>query len=93
MDQLKPYARNLYGFARNEVEVHGYVELSTTFTNNLSSRTTNIRYLVTDAPSAYNILLGRPTLNRLGTVPSTRHMKVKLSSLEWIVITIVSDQE
>jgi len=92
-DQLKPYARRLYGFAGNEVEVHGYIELSTTFTDNLSLRTTNIRYLVVDAPSAYNILLGRPTLNRLGAVPSTRHMKVKLPSLEGAVITIVFDQE
>jgi len=92
MDQLKPYARRLYGFAGNEVEVHGYIELSTTFTDSLSSCTTNIRHLVIDAPSAYNILLGRPALDRLEAVPSTRHMKVKLSSLEGIVITIVSDQ-
>ena len=91
-DQLKPYVRRLYGFAGNEVEVHGCIELSTTFTDNLSSRTNNIRYLVVDAPSAYNILLGRPTLNRLGAVPSTKHMKVKFPSLEGTVITIVSDQ-
>jgi len=91
-DQLKPYARRLYGFAGNEVEVHGYIELSTTFTDNLSSRTTHIRYLVVDAPSAYNILLGSSALNRLGAVPSTKHMKVKFPSLEGTVITIVSDQ-
>ncbi|XP_068476826.1 uncharacterized protein [Phaseolus vulgaris] len=93
MDQLKPYVRRLYGLTGNEVEVHGYVELSTTFTDNLSSRTTNIRYLVVYAPSAYNILLGRPTLNRLGAVPFIRHMKMKLRSLEGTVITIVSDQK
>ena len=42
---------------------------------------------------AYNILLGRPTLNRIGVVPSTRHMKVKLPSIEGVVITIRSDQK
>ena len=42
---------------------------------------------------AYNILLGRPTLNRTGAVPSTRHMKVKLSSMEGLIITICSDQK
>ncbi|XP_068475063.1 uncharacterized protein [Phaseolus vulgaris] len=52
MDQLKPSARRLYGFAGNEVEVHGYIELSTTFTDNLSLWTTKIRYLVVDVPSA-----------------------------------------
>jgi len=46
-----------------------------------------------NAPSAYNILLGRPTLNRTGVVPSTRHMKVKLPSMEGVVITIRSDQK
>ena len=46
-----------------------------------------------NAPSAYNILLGRPTLNRTGVVPSTRHMKVKLPSMEGMIITIRSDQK
>ena len=34
------------------------VELRTTFTDDTISRTANIRYLVVNAPSAYNILLG-----------------------------------
>ena len=46
-----------------------------------------------NASSAYNILLGRPTLNRTGAVPSTRHMKVKLPSVEGLIITICSDQK
>jgi len=59
----------------------------------LASRTEKIRYLVVNAPSAYNILLGRPTLNKTGVVPSTRHMKVKLPSMEGLIITICSDQK
>ena len=42
---------------------------------------------------AYNILFGRLGLKRLGAVPSTRHMKMKLPSLEGAVITINSDQK
>ena len=57
--------------------IRGYIELRTTFTNEVASRTEKIKYLVVNTPSAYNILLGRPTLNRIGVVPSTRHMKVK----------------
>ena len=75
------------------MEVKGYIELRTTFTNGAASRTEKIRYLVVNAPSAYNILLGRPTLNRIGVVPSTRHMKVKLTSMEGVVVTIRSDQK
>jgi len=91
-DQLKPYTGCLYSFAGDEVEVRGHIELRKTFTDGTSSHTTSIRYLVVNAPSAYNILLGRPALNRLGAVPSTRHIRMKLPSLEGAVITIKSDQ-
>ena len=64
-DQLRPYTRCLYGFAGDRVEVRGYIEMRTTFTDGTASRTENIRYLVVNADSAYNILLGRLALNRL----------------------------
>jgi len=92
-DQMRPYGGCLYSFAGDQVEVRGYIELRTTFTYGLASRTEKIRYLVVNASSAYNILLGRPTLNRTGVVPSTRHMKVKLPSMEGLIITICSDQK
>jgi len=69
------------------------LELRTTFTDGEASRTESIWYLVVNANSAYNILLGRPTLNRLNAVASTRHMKMKLPDLSGKVIVIKSDQE
>ena len=92
-DLLRPYTGCLYGFANNPVEVCGYLELRTTFTDGTASRTKSIRYLVVNANSAYNILLGRPALNRLRAVPFTRHMKMKLRDLSGKVIVIKSDQE
>jgi len=85
-DLLRPYTGCLYGFADNQVEVRGYLELRTTFTDGTASRTENIRYLVVNANSAYNILLGRPALNRL-------NMKMKLPDLSGEVIVIKSDQK
>ena len=93
LDQLRPYAGCLYGFARDQVEVRVHFKLRTTFTDGVASRTESIRYLVVNAVSAYNILLGRPTLNRLRAVESTRHMKMKLPDLSGKVITIKSDQQ
>jgi len=90
---LRPYTGCLYGFADNQVEVRGYLELRTTFTDGEASRTESIRYLVVNANSAYNILLGRPALNRLNGVASTHHMKMKLPDLNGKVIVIKSDQE
>ena len=89
LDQLRPYGGCLNGFAGDQVEVRGYIELRTTFTDVVASRVEKIKYLVVNAPSAYNILLGRPTLNRIGAVPSIRHMKVKLPSMEGVVINPV----
>ena len=73
------------------MQVRGNLELRTTFTDGVASRTENIRYLVVNAPSAYNILLGRPALNKLRAVASTRNMKLKLPDLGETVITIKSD--
>jgi len=83
----------LYRFTGDQVEVRGYLELRTTFTDGTTSRTESIRYLVVNAKTAYNILLGRPALNRLRAVASTHHMKMKLPDLSGKVIVIKSDQE
>ncbi|XP_068504019.1 uncharacterized protein [Phaseolus vulgaris] len=90
---LRLYTGCLYSFAGDQVEVRGHLELRTTFTDGTTSSTENIRYLIVNAPSAYNILLGRPTLNRKRAVSSTRHMKMKLPDVGGKVITIKSDQK
>ncbi|KAL0361192.1 UNVERIFIED_CONTAM: hypothetical protein Sradi_3803700 [Sesamum radiatum] len=36
-----------------------------------------LKFLVVDVPSAYNVILGRPTLNTFQAVISTYHMKIK----------------
>ena len=87
-DLLSPYTGCLYGFGDIQVEVRGYLELRTMFTDGEASRTESIRYLVVNANSAYNILSSRPTLNRLNAVSSTRHMKMKLPDLSGQVIVI-----
>jgi len=92
-DLLRPYTGCLYGFADNPVEVRGYSELRTTFTDGAASRTESIWYLVVNANSAYNLFLGRPALNKLRAMSSTRHMKMKLPDLGGKVIVIKSDQE
>jgi len=90
---LRSYGGCLYGFAGDQVEVRRHLELRTTFTDGTASCTESIRYLVVNASSAYNMLLGRPTLNRLGPVPSRRHIKMKLPDLARKVIVIKSDKK
>ncbi|XP_068503775.1 uncharacterized protein [Phaseolus vulgaris] len=92
-DLLRPYTGCLYGFTGDQVEVRGYLEPRMTFTDGTASPTESIRYLVVNANLAYNILLGRPALNRLRAVASMLHMKMKLSDLSGRVIVIKFDQE
>jgi len=91
-DLLRPYTGCLYGFIWDQVEERVYLELRTTFTDGMTSRTESIRYLVVNANSACNILLRRPALNRLRAVASTCHMKMKFPDLSGMVIVIKSDQ-
>jgi len=48
--QLRLYTGCLYGFAGDQAEVRGHIKLRTTFTDGATSLTTNIRYLVVNAP-------------------------------------------
>ena len=75
------------------MEVRGHLKLRTTFMDGVVSRTENIRYLIVNAPSSFNILLGGPTINKLRVVASTRHMKMKLPDLGGKMITIKLDQK
>ena len=42
------------------------------------------RFLVVDAPSAYNILLGRPSLNAIKSIPSSYHMLIKFPTVSGV---------
>ncbi|KAL0408344.1 UNVERIFIED_CONTAM: Transposon Ty3-G Gag-Pol polyprotein [Sesamum radiatum] len=45
--------------------------------NRECSKNLHVEFLVVDVPSAYNVILGRPTLNAFQAVISTYHMKIK----------------
>ncbi|XP_074301460.1 uncharacterized protein LOC141632850 [Silene latifolia] len=51
-----------------------------------------VRYLVIDGPSTYNVILGRQWLHLMKAVPSTYHQCVKFPT-PWGVEIIRGDQE
>ena len=46
--------------------------------------TTTARFLVVDAPSAYNMLLGRSSLNAIKAIPSAYHMMIKFPTVSGV---------
>lgn len=47
------------------MEVHGYIDLTTTFGEEESAKTVVLRYMIIAVTCFYNIIVGRPTLNAL----------------------------
>ena len=76
-EKLEPVNACLHGFSREIVLPLGLVQLVLTLGDPLCQDTTTMRFLIVDAPSTYNMLLGRPSLNAIRAVPSAYHMVIK----------------
>ena len=55
----------------------GSIQLVLTLGDPLCQATTAVKFLIVDAPSAYNMLLGRPSLNAIKAILSAYHMMIK----------------
>ena len=66
----------------------GYVDLKVSFGKKPDIKAVMIRFIVVDCPSAYNAILGRPTLNHLGAIVSTVHLAMKFPGEKGSVITV-----
>ncbi|KAL0303059.1 UNVERIFIED_CONTAM: hypothetical protein Sradi_6174000 [Sesamum radiatum] len=74
---LEKVNTSLYGLAGEVVHPRGMVSLPLTMERGTTRKTCLLKFLVVDVSSAYNVILGRPTLNIFQAVISTYHMKIK----------------
>ncbi|KAL0446343.1 UNVERIFIED_CONTAM: hypothetical protein Slati_1762200 [Sesamum latifolium] len=77
---LEKVNTSLYGFVGEVVHPRGMVSLPLTMGRGTTRKTCLLKFLVVDVPSAYNVILGRPTLNTFQAVVSTYHIKIKFST-------------
>ncbi|XP_020205193.1 uncharacterized protein LOC109790452 [Cajanus cajan] len=92
--ELVPYDEPLVGFSGERVKTKGYIKLSTRFGfEGTEYRDISVKYVVVHTSTSYNILLGRPSLNRLGAIVSTPHLAMKFPAESRHVITIHADQK
>jgi hypothetical protein len=76
-NQLRPIETPLVGFAGTSVYPLGIITLQLIAGTYPKQATKKVDFLVVDCPSAYNVIIGRPTLNRLRAVTSTYHLLVR----------------
>jgi len=89
---MVPYDERIYGFSGEKVSTRGYIDLHAVFREGHKTKIVPIRFLVIEAPTSYNILLGQPSLNILGAVASTPHLAMKFPSSSGDIITIHGNQ-
>jgi len=89
---MVPYGEPIYGFSGEKVSTCDYIDLHTIFRDGTQTKTIPIRFLVVDAPTSYNVLLGRLSLNILGVIVSTPHLAMKFPSPSGDILTIHGDQ-
>ncbi|XP_023927700.1 uncharacterized protein LOC112039089 [Quercus suber] len=79
-ERLIPTNAPLIGFGGTRVFPLGAVTLSVTIGDYPQRITKEMTFLVVDCSSAYNAIIGRPTLNSWKVVMSTYHLMIKFST-------------
>ena len=80
-EKLEPVSTHLRGFSGEKVLPVGLIQLVLTLGDPPYQATTTARFLVMDAPSAYNMLLGRSSLNAIKAIPSAYHLMIKFPTI------------
>ena len=62
----------------------GSIQLGLTLGDPPCQATTIVRFLIVDGPSAYNVLLGRPSINAIKAIPSAYHMVINFPTINGV---------
>ncbi|XP_027332490.1 uncharacterized protein LOC113847525 [Abrus precatorius] len=92
-EELREYYEPLVGFSGETVETRGCIDLYTSFGSEHEGKQVKVTYLVMHANTSYNILLDRPSLNKLKAIVSTLHLAMKFPSERGRIVTVHADQK
>ena len=82
--RLRPFESPLVSFSGDKVYPKGIVTLTVTAGSYPRHVTNRHNFLVVDLPSSYNMIIGRPTLNRWKAATSTYCLKVKFPTKQGV---------
>ena len=83
-ERMEPVSTHLRGFSGEKVLPLGSIQLVLTLGDPPCQATKKARFLIVDAPSTYNMLLGRPSLNAIKSIPSAYHMMIKFPTVSGV---------
>ncbi|XP_027913845.1 uncharacterized protein LOC114173563 [Vigna unguiculata] len=92
-DLIVPYNEQIIGFSGERVDTRGYLDLRTRIGSRKDGREVRVRFLLVEANTSYNVLLGRPCLNAFGAIVSTLRLAMKFPSDRGTICTMHADQQ
>lgn len=90
---MKVFTSLLIGLSVKRVHVRGYVTLETTCGEGENTMAINVSYIIVDALSSYNIIIGLLVINSPGEIISTLYLVMKCLLPGGRVSTIRGDQQ
>ncbi|KAJ1704265.1 hypothetical protein LUZ63_004044 [Rhynchospora breviuscula] len=74
---LRPMTTSLVGFTGDKIQPMGTIDLDVSYGESPRTVVASVRFIVVNAPSAYNAILSRTSLNNIGAIASTPHLMIK----------------
>ncbi|XP_073120218.1 uncharacterized protein [Henckelia pumila] len=75
--KIEPVITSLFGFTGHAIRPVGLVHLPLTLGKSNIRKTRIVSFIIVDASSAYNVILGRPAMTTFMAVASALHQKIK----------------
>ena len=89
---LQSYKKELMDFSGEKVYPYVFVTLHVTLGIRPKTLTVKVDFFVVDYPSTYNVILGRPTLNKIEAIVSRACLTMKFLTDDREIATIRADQ-
>ncbi|XP_073153997.1 uncharacterized protein [Henckelia pumila] len=75
--KVEPVVKLLFGFIGHAIRPIGLINFLLTLGKDRTIKTRIVSFIIVDAPSAYNAILGRPDMNTFMAVASALYQKIK----------------
>ncbi|XP_017415437.2 uncharacterized protein LOC108326436 [Vigna angularis] len=91
-DLIAPSNKQIVGFSGERVDTRGYLDLRTRLGTCRDAPELRVRFLLVEANTSYNALIGRSCLNAFGAIVSTPHLAMKFPTERGTICTVRADQ-